>query len=98
MNDSKLRVPEEEEFAMSETPLGAETTSPITVLLADDHALVREGTRRLLEAEAGIRVVAEAGEGQTAAAEADSVRPDVRIGEMRLAGRSRIEATPQIKE
>ena len=98
MNDSKLRVPEEEEFAMSETPLGAETTSPITVLLADDHALVREGTRRLLEAEADIRVVAEAGDGQTAVAEAERCRPDVAIVDVAMPGMSGIEATRHIKE
>src|SRR5258708_4947363 len=98
MNDSKLRVPEEEEFAMSETPLGVETTSPITVLLADDHALVREGTRRLLEAEADIRVVAEAGDGQTAVAEAERCRPDVAIVDVAMPGMSGIEATRHIKE
>src|SRR5260221_2094793 len=98
MNDSKLRVPEEEGFAMSETPLGVETTSPITVLLADDHALVREGTRRLLEAEADIRVVAEAGDGQTAVAEAERCRPDVAIVDVAMPGMSGIEATRHIKE
>ena len=39
---------------------------PITLLLAEDHALVREGTRRVLEAEPDLRVVAEAGDGATA--------------------------------
>src|SRR5258707_12145518 len=98
MNDSKLRVPEEEEFAMSETPLGAETTSPITVLLADDHALVREGTRGLLEAEADIRVVAEAGAGQTAVAQAGRCRPDVAILDVGMPGMTGIEVQRSVQK
>src|SRR5260221_13663658 len=98
MNDSKLRVPEEEEFAMSETPLGAETTSPITVLLADDHALVREGTRRLLEAEADIRVGAEAGDGQTPVAVAERCRPEVGIVDGAIPGMSGFRGSLHLKE
>ncbi len=70
---------------------------PITVLLADDHALVREGTRRLLEAEPDLRVVAEAGDGQTAVAEALRCRPDVAIIDVAMPGMSGIEATRRIK-
>ena len=45
-------------------------TQIIRVLLADDHALVREGTRRLLEAEGDVEVVAEAASGEEAVREA----------------------------
>ena len=38
--------------------------SAIRVLIADDHALVREGTRRMLEQEADMQVVGEAGDGE----------------------------------
>src|SRR6185312_6549597 len=66
------------------------TGVPITVLLADDHALVREGTRRLLEAEADMRVVAEAGNGQSAVEEATRWRPDVAIIDVAMPGMSGI--------
>lgn len=69
----------------------------ISVLLADDHALVREGTRRLLESEPGIRVVAEAADGQEAVAEASRVLPDVIIMDVAMPGMSGIEATRQVK-
>jgi DNA-binding NarL/FixJ family response regulator len=74
-----------------------EATQPITVLIADDHALVREGTRRLLEAEPDIVVVAEAGDGLTAVREAERVRPDVAIVDVAMPGMSGIEATRRIK-
>jgi len=74
-----------------------EPIRPITVLLADDHALLREGTRRLLEAEPDIRVVAEAGDGQVAVDEAERTRPDVAIMDVAMPGMSGIEATRRIK-
>jgi DNA-binding NarL/FixJ family response regulator len=69
----------------------------ICVLLADDHALVREGTRRLLEAEPDIRVVAEAGDGASAVQQAELHRPDVAIVDVAMPGMSGIEATRRIK-
>ncbi|MGZ3678820.1 MAG: response regulator transcription factor [Ktedonobacterales bacterium] len=77
---------------------GEEAGAPITVLLADDHALVREGTRRLLEAEQDIRVVAEAGDGLSAVREAERTRPDVAIVDVAMPEISGIEATRRIKE
>lgn len=76
---------------------GDESAAPITVLLADDHALVREGTRRLLEAEQDIRVVAEAGDGMSAVREAERTRPDVAIVDVAMPEISGIEATRRIK-
>ncbi|HLY29445.1 MAG TPA: response regulator transcription factor, partial [Ktedonobacterales bacterium] len=70
---------------------------PITILLAEDHALVREGTRRLLEAEPDLRVVAEAGDGLSAVALASQYRPDVAILDIAMPGMNGIEATRQIK-
>jgi DNA-binding NarL/FixJ family response regulator len=74
-----------------------ESGQPITVLLADDHVLVREGTRRLLEAEPDLRVVAEAGDGQAAVQEALRTHPDVAIMDVAMPGMSGIEATRRIK-
>lgn len=76
---------------------GEEAGAPITVLLADDHALVREGTRRLLEAEQDIQVVAEAGDGMSAVHEAERTRPDVAIVDVAMPEISGIEATRRIK-
>lgn len=81
----------------NEPTTGAEPVTPIRVLLADDHALVREGTRRLLEAEPDIRVVAEAGDGISAVLEADRTTPDVAIVDVAMPGMSGIEATRKIK-
>jgi DNA-binding NarL/FixJ family response regulator len=74
-----------------------ETGRSITVLLADDHALVREGTRRLLEAEPDIQVIAEAGDGQSAVERALACHPDVAIIDVAMPGMSGIEATRRIK-
>ncbi|HEX8981655.1 MAG TPA: response regulator transcription factor [Ktedonobacterales bacterium] len=72
-------------------------STPITVLIADDHALVREGTRRLLEGESDLRVVAEASDGQEAVAETLRFNPNVVIMDIAMPGMNGIEATQQIK-
>lgn len=83
--------------AGTDAPQVADDQRVISVLLADDHALVREGTRRLLEAEADIRVVAEAGTGQATVQEAERTTPDVAIVDVAMPGMSGIEATRRIK-
>jgi DNA-binding NarL/FixJ family response regulator len=74
-----------------------ENNSAIRVLLADDHALVREGTRRLLEAESDVEVVAEAANGEEAIAAAHRLRPDLAIIDIAMPGIGGIEATRAIK-
>jgi len=69
----------------------------IRILLADDHALVREGTRKLLEREKDMEVVAEASDGITAVQLAIRQRPDVVIMDFAMPGLNGIEATRQIK-
>ena len=51
----------------------------IKILIADDHAFVREGTRRILEQEPDLEVVAEAGNGEEAVKLASELKPDVAI-------------------
>jgi DNA-binding NarL/FixJ family response regulator len=68
------------------------------VILADDHALVREGTRRLLEAEPDMQVVEEAATGPEAVEAVARVRPNVVIMDIAMPGGGGIEATRAIKE
>src|SRR6266446_3829540 len=69
----------------------------IRVLLADDHALVREGTRRLLETESDVEVVAEAASGEEAIDAAKRLHPDLAIMDIAMPGIGGIEATRAIK-
>ena len=69
----------------------------IRVLIADDHAVVREGTRRILEQETDLTVVAEAGDGEEAVRLAGAFRPDVIIVDIAMPKLNGIQATRQIK-
>ena len=69
----------------------------IRVLLADDHALVREGTRRLLETENDVEVVAEAASGEEAVEATKRLHPDIAIMDIAMPGMGGIEATRAIK-
>jgi NarL family two-component system response regulator LiaR len=69
----------------------------IKILIADDHAFVREGTRRILEQEPDLEVVAEAGNGEEAVALASDLKPDVAIIDVAMPKLDGIEATRRIK-
>ncbi len=71
--------------------------SKIRILLADDHALVRQGTRQLLEREADLEVVAEAGDGEEAVRLAQMYTPDVVVMDLAMPVLNGIEATKRIK-
>ncbi len=68
----------------------------ITVLIADDHEVVREGLRLALLRSAHIRVVGEAPDGETAVALAERRRPDVVVMDLRMPQMDGIEATEEI--
>jgi len=68
----------------------------IRVLLADDQALVRAGFRALLDAEEGIEIVGEAGDGAAAVRLAKSTRPDLILMDIRMPHVDGHEATRQI--
>jgi DNA-binding NarL/FixJ family response regulator len=68
----------------------------ISVLLADDQALVRAGFRALLNAEPDIQVVAEAADGLEAVKQAQQTHPDVVLMDIRMPGVDGLEATKRI--
>jgi NarL family two-component system response regulator LiaR len=71
-------------------------SSPIRVLLTDDHAIVRKGVRALLATERDIQVVGEACDGEEAVAQAESLRPDVILMDLVMPKLDGIEAIRQI--
>jgi DNA-binding NarL/FixJ family response regulator len=68
----------------------------IKILLADDHEIVREGLRNLLEKQEGFEVVAEAEDGLTAVKKAKKLSPDLIIMDIGMPDLNGIEATRQI--
>lgn len=70
---------------------------PLRVLLVDDHEVVRDGIKALLQATDDIVVTGEAGTVREAVDEADRTRPDVVVMDVRLADGSGIEATREIR-
>ncbi len=69
---------------------------PTTVLIADDHQILREGLRSLLQSEPGIEVVAEARNGRDAVRLARDLRPDVVIIDVEMPDLNGVEATGQV--
>ena len=68
----------------------------ITVLLAEDHAIVREGFRKMLELEKDFEVVGEAQEGRQAVALAKKLRPEVLLMDIAMPKLNGLEATRQV--
>jgi DNA-binding NarL/FixJ family response regulator len=71
-------------------------TQKITVLLADDHALVRRGFRRLLADDPSIAVVAEASDGDEAVSLAQELKPQVVVMDVAMPGTNGLAATRAI--
>jgi two-component system response regulator NreC len=68
----------------------------ITVVIADDHTVVRKGLRLLIEAEDGLHVVAEAGDVVDAVRLTKAHRPGVLVLDLNMPGGSSLEAIPEI--
>jgi NarL family two-component system response regulator LiaR len=73
-------------------------TARIRVLIADDHAVLREGMRNLLQQEKDIEIIGEAGDGEEAARLASELKPDVVLMDIVMPKLSGIEATRLIKQ
>src|SRR6476660_8217322 len=88
--DSKEREP----FRRADSP----RERPSTVLLVDDHALLRTGVANIINQEADLRVVAEAGNGLEAIDAFERYRPDVTLLDLRMPVMEGVEAVRQIRE
>ena len=71
-------------------------SGPLTIILADDHALVRAGIRTLLEKLPGVTIVAESGDGRETIALAAEHDPDVVIMDISMPGLNGLDATARI--
>lgn len=71
---------------------------PLRVLLVDDHALVRAGIRTLLDAMPGVTVVAEAGDGAEALAQAAACRPDVVLTDIAMGNFSGLRLLAELRQ
>lgn len=68
----------------------------IRIVLADDHALFRQGLRSLLEAEPDFRVVGEAGDGREALRHVLEAKPDIVLMDIQMPGLDGVQATQEI--
>jgi len=68
----------------------------IRVVVVDDHALHRDGTRQILQGHPDLQVVGEAASGEVALALVNQLRPDVVLMDIRLPGMNGIEVTRQL--
>jgi NarL family two-component system response regulator LiaR len=69
----------------------------IRILIVDDHAIVRQGLRMLLDAKAHIEIVGEAADGESAVQMAEILRPDVILIDLLMPGVSGVEAIERIR-
>ena len=74
------------------------TAKPVRILLADDHSLVRQGFRRILESHPDFEIIGEAADGRQAVEMTEKLRPDVVVMDVAMPGMNGIDATRQICE
>ena len=79
-------------------PYTSASTTRIRVLIADDHAIMRQGIRGILEATGEIEIVGEAADGAEATAEAGRLRPDVVLMDLQMPGVDGLAALRQMQQ
>jgi two-component system response regulator NreC len=80
-------------------PAGVESAADtVTIVLADDHQVVRQGLRMLLEAEDGLEVLDEAGDAEGALRKVLAYHPDVLVLDLNMPGEPSLTAIPRILE
>jgi RNA polymerase sigma factor (sigma-70 family) len=72
--------------------------SPLRVIIADDHIVVRQGIRAVLEEVDGLEVVGEAGDGDEALALVEELSPDVVVLDVNMPGKSGLEVATELRE
>src|SRR5271168_5665655 len=82
----------------TETDPNPSVPSPVRVVLADDHALMRRSLRLLLDGEEGVQVVAEAEDMEAAVRHVHSDKPDVLVLDLRMPGGSSVETIRKLRE
>jgi two-component system, NarL family, response regulator NreC len=70
----------------------------ITIILADDHEIVRDGLRRIVEAEGDMEVIAEAGDADTARRRSSGLKPSVLVLDLNMPGDPSLATIPAIRE
>jgi DNA-binding NarL/FixJ family response regulator len=83
---------------MRPAPPMSEQFKPLRIVLADDHATVRQGLRLLIDGQPDMTVVAEAGDGQSAIAAVQQFTPDVVVMDISMPGVNGLNATRLLKE
>src|SRR5512134_151378 len=77
-------------------PVVAAARTPLRILIADDHAMVRAGLRMLIEQESHLRVVGEAGDLTTAVGLAAREQPHIILLDLDMAGQNGLDALPDL--
>lgn len=83
---------------MAAEPKSTEEPGTITIILADDHEIVRDGLRRIVEAEGDMEVIAEAGDADTARRRASGLKPGVLVLDLNMPGEPSLAMIPAIRE
>ena len=83
---------------MTAAPDPSSDAAPIRVLIADDHAIVRQGLSLMLTGQTGIEVIGEAADGAEAVSLAEQLHPHVILMDLAMPGKDGIKATEEIED
>jgi DNA-binding NarL/FixJ family response regulator len=72
--------------------------TPLRILVADDHAIVRQGLRLLIDSQQDMQVVAEAADGHAALEQAEALKPDIVVMDISMPGMNGLTATRTLKQ